>query len=486
MMTHLKFYLFLAVFFLPVFPLFSAELKTGEMFYNDYTSTGIKEGTTFRWVAYVPECYDPEKPAALYVGHDGLNMVHAKMLEEMAADGETPVTVCVGLASGELLPTLEGGSPRRMRAEEYDETGSEYPDFLVDEFIPWFIREYGLNIDSNPDMHMVAGSSSGGISAWNIAWFRNDYFRRCYLASPSFLAIRNGEETLYRVRLSEPRPIRIYETYGEFEPDMYEGNSYLAAVFAKNTFEYAGYDVQAEFLQGGDHGAGYNDPEVTRRMLKFLWKDWQNSPVRPLRQQERLNRLVEFGTTWEETEDPFPDPLPARTTIGDYSFDGGHIIFTDLDGKKRVVNSEFGNISALAISTDRWRLYVADRLKHCVYALAIHPDGSLGKPYTLAPLRLSPKIEQLGASAICVDTKDRLYVATPLGIQSIISFGIIDAILPLPGDLQADDVAFGGDEGRILYARSGEKVFKRRMKTVGKPLDLPITPPGTNGYYDGD
>lgn len=486
MMTHLKFYLFLAVFFLPVSPLFSAELKTGEMFYNDYTSTGIKEGTTFRWVAYVPECYDPEKPAALYVGHDGLNMVHAKMLEEMAADGETPVTVCVGLASGELLPTLEGGSPRRMRAEEYDETGSEYPDFLVDEFIPWFIREYGLNIDPNPDMHMVAGSSSGGISAWNIAWFRNDYFRRCYLASPSFLAIRNGEETLYRVRLSEPRPIRIYETYGEFEPDMYEGNSYLAAVFAKNTFEYAGYDVQAEFLQGGDHGAGYNDPEVTRRMLKFLWKDWQNSPVRPLRQQERLNRLVEFGTTWEETEDPFPDPLPARTTIGDYSFDGGHIIFTDLDGKKRVVNSEFENISALAISTDRWRLYVADRLKHCVYALAIHPDGSLGKPYTLAPLRLSPKIEQLGASAICVDTKDRLYVATPLGIQSIISFGIIDAILPLPGDLQADDVAFGGDDGRILYARSGEKVFKRRMKTVGKPLDLPITPPGTNGYYDGD
>ena len=485
-MTRLKFYLFLATVFLPVFPLLSAELKTGEMFYNDYTSTRIKEGTTFRWVAYVPKCYDPGKPAALYVGHDGLNMVHAKMLEEMATDEETPITVCVGLASGELLPTLEGGSPRRMRAEEYDETGSEYPDFLVDEFIPWFISEYGLNIDPNPDMHMVAGSSSGGISAWNIAWFRNDYFRRCYLASPSFLAIRNGEETLYRVRLSEPRPIRIYETYGEFEPDMYEGNSYLAAVFAKNTFEYAGYDIQAEFLQGGDHGAGYSDPEVTRRMLKFLWKDWQNSPVRPLRQQERLNRLVEFGTTWEETEDSFPDPLPVRTTIGDYSFDGCHIIFTDLDGKNRVVNSEFGNISALAISTDRWRLYVADRLKHCVYALAIHPDGSLGKSYILAPLRLSPKIEQLGASAICVDTKDRLYVATPLGIQSIISFGIIDAILPLPGDLQADDVAFGGDDGRILYARSGEKVFKRPMKTVGKPLDFPITPPGTKGYYDGD
>ena len=55
--------------------------------------------------------------------------------------------------------------------EEYDEVGSEYPDFLVDEFIPWFIQKYDLKIDPNPDMHMVAGSSSGGISAWNIAWF---------------------------------------------------------------------------------------------------------------------------------------------------------------------------------------------------------------------------------------------------------------------------------------------------------------------------
>lgn len=477
---------FLIPLLLSSFSLFSEEFKVGEMFYGDYTSNGIKEGTTFRWVAYIPKCYDPSRPSALYVGHDGLNMVHAKTLEEMATDGLTPVTVCIGLAAGELRPSLDGGTLRRMRAEEYDEVGSEYPDFLVDEFIPWFIQKYDLKIDPNPDMHMVAGSSSGGISAWNIAWFRNDYFHRCYLASPSFLAIRNGEETLYRVRLSEPRPIRIYETYGEFEPDMYEGNSYLAALFAKNTFEFAGYPVQAEFIPTGKHGAGYDDENVARRMLKYLWNDWQNSPVTPVRQQERLNRLVEFGTTWEITEDPFPTPLPARTTIGEFNPDVGDIIFTDLEGNSRVVKSGFGEITALAISTDRWRLYVADRLKNSIYALAIHPDGSLGKPYSLAPLRLSPKIEQIGASAMCIDTKDRLYVATPLGIQSIISFGILDAILPLPGDLSADDVAFGGNDGKTLYVRSGNKIFKRPMKTMGKPHDFPVTPPGTNGYYDGD
>lgn len=464
----------------------SAELKIAEEFYGDYYSENIKEGTKFRWVMYVPDSYDPEKPAALYIGHDGLNTVHAKKLEELARTGKTPVTVCIGLASGELLPTLEGGSPRRMRAEEYDEVGPEYPDFLVDEFIPYMIHEYHLNIDPDPDMHMVAGSSSGGISAWNIAWYRNDYFHRCYLASPSFVAIRHGEETLYHVRLSEPRPIRIYETYGEFEPNMYDGDSYLAALFAKNTFEYSGYPFQAEFLPGGDHGAGYTDPDVTERMLNFLWKNWQSEPVAPLFQQERLNRIVEFGTTWEETKDPFPAPIPARTTIGEFSGDGGKIIFTDLNGKRTTVTNEFGDITSLAVSTDGWRLYVADRLKRFIYALAINPDGTLGKPYTLAPLRLPLDIKQLGANAICVDTKDRLYAATSLGIQSIISFGAIDAILPLPSDLPAEDVAFGGDDRQTLYVRSGEKIFKRTMKTTGKQIDFPITPPGTNGYFDGD
>ena len=477
--------------FLTAFPLFcsvlcAAEPKIGEEFYGDYLSPAIKAGTTFRWVAYIPSCYDPSKPAALYVGHDGLNMVHAQTLEKLALKGDVPVTICVGLAAGTLLPTSDGGSPRNMRAEEYDDISSEYPDFLVDEFIPWFANEYHLNIDPNPDMHMVAGSSSGGLSAWNIAWHRNDYFHRCYLASPSFMAIRLGEETLYNVRLSEPRPIRIYETYGEKEPNMYDGNSYLAALFAENTLEYAGYPVKSKFIPGGEHGAGYNDPETTEEMLRYLWEHWQTEPVKPFGQQERLDRIVQFGTAWEETTEPFPSPISAETSIGTYSYQKNAIFFTDLAGHKTIVSEEFDDISGITVSTDGWRLYISDRSQRFVFALAIYPDGTLGKPYIQAPLRLPYEISQLGANAICLDTKDRLYAATPMGVQSIISFGIVDAILPLPGDLPAEDIAFGGKDNNILYVRSGKKVFKRPMKTTGKTADFPITSPGTAGYYDGD
>ena len=484
MRFYLHLFLTISSFF--GFALCAAEPRIGEEFYGDYTSSTTKAGTVFRWVAYIPSCYDPSQPAGLYIGHDGLNLRHAQKLEELATQGDVPVTICIGLASGKLLPTLEEGSPRNMRAEEYDDISSEYPDFLVDEFIPWFINEYQLNIDPNPDMHMVAGSSSGGLSAWNIAWHRNDYFHRCYLASPSFMAIRLGEETLYNVRLSEPRPIRIYETYGEKEPNMYDGNSYLAALFAANTLEYAGYPVKSRFIPGGEHGAGYNDPDIIEDMLRYLWDHWQTEPVKPLRQQERLDRILSFGTYWEETTDPFPNPIPAKTSIGTYCFQKDTILFTDLEGNETVVSKEFSDISGIAVSTDGWRLYVADRSKRFVLALAIHPDGTLGKPYIHAPLRLPYDVTQLGASAICIDTKDRLYAATPMGVQSIISFGIVDAILPLPGDRPAEDIAFGGKNYNTLYVRSGETIFKRTMKTSGKTADFPITPPGTFGYYDGD
>lgn len=477
----LSFALFSWVFSIP-----AAEFKIGKEFYGEYVSDNVKAGTIFRWAIYVPNTYDPEKPAALYVGHDGLNLVHARKLEELSSTGEAPVTVCIGLASGSIPPTLEGGSPRNMRAEEYDEPGPGYPDFLVEEFIPRMIRDFHLNIDPNPNMHMISGSSSGGISAWNACWYRNDYFRRCYLCSPSFLAIRGGEDFLYRVRISEPRPMRLFVTYAEDEPNLYAGDSSLAALFAKDTFEYAGYPIRSKYIPGGEHGAGYTDPDLADQAMKYLWENWQTEPVRPLRQQERLDRLVEFGTAWEETNDPFPAPVPAKAVVGTYGFDGGLITLTDLKGNLSVVNREFEEVTGLAVSTDGWRLYVADRQRRFLYSLSINPDGSLGKAYTLAPLRLPLDIRTLGANAICVDTKDRVYAATPLGIQTCVSFGVIDAILPLPGDLRVDNIAFGGEEHQTLYVRSEGKVFRRPMKTIGKTVDFPITSPGTFGYYDGD
>jgi gluconolactonase len=66
-----------------------------------------------------------------------------------------------------------------------------------------------------------------------------------------------------------------------------------------------------------------------------------------------------------------------------------------------------------------------------------------------------------------VDAEGRLYVATALGAQILDQLGRVIAILekPQPGPLS--NLAFGGPALDELYATSGDKVFKRKMRTKG-------------------
>lgn len=453
-----------------------------------YEGRTLKPGSLFPYKVYIPGQYDPSKPAAVYVCKDGLGKdyleVHSGVLDKLIAEGASPVCIGVYISSGELKPSRKGGMDRGLRAEEYDQIGRDYPDFIVDEFLPWLVKKEELNISPSPDMHMIGGGSSGGICAWNAAWFRNDYFRRAFLSSPTFSAIRGGEELMPLARKTETRPIRAYVTLGENEPDLYAGSSYVAGLTAETAFKYAGYDYQYEYFPGGGHCHGITDPAVIERAMRFLWRNWKTEPVKPLHNSERVERLVPFGSRWEETNEPMPAPVPAQIPAGVYSFEGGTIHLTSKDGVPKAVADGFGEISGLAVSSDRWRLYIADRQRRFIFAMSILEDGTLKERYVLAPLHLAHDCRSIGAADLCVDSKDRVYAATELGVQGIISFGVTDSIIPLPGDLPVEKLAFGEKESNILYARSGDKIFKRPWKERGlKNTDAPAFP-GTKGYYD--
>ena len=463
----------------------AAPSEAGDTIEGSYYSESLKQGVAFHWKFHLPETYVPDGSAALYVTNDGLNAVHAEVLEKLSKTGEVPPTVCVGIEPGYLRSTLEGGMDRWQRAEEYDQVGPEYANFLVDEFIPWLTERHGLKFSANPDMHMIGGISSSGIAAWNIAWFRNDFFHRCFMSSPTFSAFRGGEELMYLARVSETKPIRTYEIFGRDEPRLFAGDSYISALMGESGLEFAGYPYKSEYMPDGSHGCGYRDPEHIRPAMLFLWNNWKTEPVRPLRNPERVDRLVEFGTTWEETNDTFPPPVPAKGNAGVYIGEGSRIILERPNGERHEVYSGKGEITGLALSTDRWILYFSDRTRRFIYECAVAEDGSLGKPIVLAPLRLAHDVQNIGALGMCQDTRDRLYAATDLGIQGVVSFGMTDAILPLPGNRGADAVAFGGQDLSVLYAKSGDKVYKRPMKTNGKPADFPQTDPDTTNYYDG-
>ena len=450
---------------------------------GEFSGSEVKPGTVHRFKLYVPAKADPSQPFALYVQQDGMLDFVPEIFEKLSAEGAMPRCVALGVVSGSFPATREGGFARSTRSPEYDGLGPDYANLLIDELIPFVKKEYGLTLSPNPDLHMITGCSSGGISSWNAAWERNDFFRRVYMNSPTFSSFRGGDSLTVLMRKYETKPIRAYMTVGTDDMRNSAGDWYLEAMSASEAMKYAQYDFEFEVFQGGPHGAGFLDPRVFEKAMRFIWKDWQTKAVQPLGLAPRVADIVTLDEPWVETSAPMPEACEPTIPEGTYRFEqGGRIWLTRADGSRVLAVETNREITSIAISCDRWRLYVADRNRRFVYAMAIMKDGTLTDCYAHAHLHLADDCLTIGASAVCVDTLDRLYAATQLGIQTISHTGHTNTILPLPGNLPVTGLVFGGDDHSILYAESNGKVFKRKVLTHGLTATTPIMEPTSPAF----
>ncbi len=439
-------------------------------------------GTAVPYHLYVPGNM-PKEGGAFYVLTEFNPEDIVESFEQYIHDEIVPPGLLIIVHPGTLHPTLPGGASRYMRAEELDHNGPEFVNLIADELRPEAEQIAGVTLSRSPDMGMIGGGSSGGMLAWNGVWYRNDVFRRAYLCSPTFSAMRGGEEPMVLVRKTETRPIRMYVTCGTKEPDYFFGNSFYAACNAHIAFEFAKYDAKFENFPGMGHSPYYRDGKVIYRIMEFLWKNWKTDlPVRPLGNQIRIQNLLTEGSVWEECPGPMPaKPTAIKTSVGEYTHDATRILLKKGDGSISPVAEGLDEISSLALSSDGWRLYVGDSRRRFVFAYAINPDGSLGSQYKLASLHLAHDCRFIGAKDICCSAQDRAFAATELGIQGIVSFGLTDLILPLPQDLPADRVALVDN---MLYAASGNRIFRRPVK-VTQQKEGEIKPPATPAYGDG-
>jgi enterochelin esterase-like enzyme len=454
----------------------------GKILDGVYLGKNYEPHSEIGYKIYVPKAYNGN-PAGLIFMFDSLFESVYTAMDELITEKAMPVCIGIGVGSGVLRATIEGGGDRDMRAEEYDQAGSNFPNFIIEELIPHFCEKFKLVLSDNPDMHMVLGGSSGGFAAWNAAWYRNDYFRRVSMISPSFHAFRGGEELLVTTRKSEPKPIKAYTSVAANEPDMYSGNSYHIGSSAGNTLQYAGYDHYFDYFQSGKHCEGLRDAEVQKRALRWIWQDWDTKPVAPLFYSERILRYVDADKPWQECSEPMPSKTRAKTAHGIYTAENGKVNLTAADGSVRVVADGFGDISSIAVSSDKWRLYIADRTRRYVFAMSIYSGGLLKNNYILAHLHLAEDCRKFGADDICVDRSDSVYAATELGVQTITSFGITDCIFSLPGNAAVEEVAFGGINNDVLYAKCGKRIFKRQWKTRGLREDDARILPSSIGYF---
>lgn len=438
-----------------------------------FTGKRFEAGAPVRYSTYLMKGTDVKNaPVFLMMEYDENRTI--SVMEACAKEGLIPPGLIVFMANDSLRPTVKGGFTRYMRGTLFAPVGREFPDMLVEELLPHAAAKSGVTISPDPDMHFVSGSSAGGGATLNIAWYRNDYFRRAYAASPvvdsSFVRF---------VRMMEAKPLRIYITTGDCEPDRNWGDLFFSNFALRSSFDYAGYPCMLEYFPKGGHNAGKGNPDTMRRIFGFTWEGWKEGrKVEPPRNPIRVAGLV-AGSGWAEVQAAVPPKKAVRAAGGEYLADGGRIVFRDSKGECRTVADGFGRVEGISLSSDLWRLYAVDSTRKCIFAMTVSPDGSLGYPFRHADIMLHPDARRLGASDILTLENDRVLVATELGVQSAMSFGTLDVILPLPGDVPADRVWM---DGRTLFASSGARVFRRELQVAASD-GTKITEPDRAYYH---
>jgi enterochelin esterase-like enzyme len=241
-----------------------------------FTNTRIFEGTTRDYWVYVPRQYDSKSAANLIVFQDGGGYVRPDgaarvpvVLDNLIAKGELPVTIAVFVSPGSFAPMRPGGAARSNRSFEYDSVGDRYARFLIEEFLPEVLRD--LNVSKDPAHRGIAGSSSGGVCAFTVAWERPDQFGRVLSSIGSFTNIRGAfvYPALVRKSKAAPRGVRVWLQEGEEDVNNLFGHWPLSNQDLAAALKFADYEHTLVMTGGGHSGqaAGALMPEA----IKYLW-----------------------------------------------------------------------------------------------------------------------------------------------------------------------------------------------------------------------
>ena len=339
-----------------------------------FNESKIFPGTTRDCWVYIPAQYEKAKAAALMVFQDGHAYVSTNgqmrvstVFDNLIHSREIPVTI--GLFTnpghrGDGAPEGSGWGPRNNRSFEYDSLGDSYARFLIEGLIPFATRKFELNISEDPELHAIAGMSSGGICAFTAAWERPDYFRKVLSQIGSFVNIRGGHVYPALIRKTERKPIRVFLQDGVNDLNNLHGNWPLANQQMASALQFAGYDhrfVLGDGAHNGKHGGA-----ILPDSLRWLWRPAGDLP-KPLTKDnfagdEALNKVLPPDGTWELVGEGY-----AFTDAACSDADG-NFYFSDLprarlyrvgqDGKPSVWLERGPKISGMKFGPDG-RLYAA-------------------------------------------------------------------------------------------------------------------------------
>jgi gluconolactonase len=289
-------------------------------------------GTTRTIYVYVPAQYKAEGPACLYVGLDRLIYEVPTVFDNLISKHEMPLTIAIGVSPGVVESARPPENPRFNRSLEFDGLDDTFARFLIDEVVPEVERRKtpdGLPIllSRSPNDRAVAGSSTGGIGAFTLAWQRPDLFRRVFISIGTFVGMRGGDRYPVLVRKTEPKPIRIYMQDGSNDewmggPEL--GDWWMGNQSMVRALEFSGYQIAHTFGDGAH--SSRHATVIFPDAMRWLWKDWPTPIAAGSSQNTFLQSILQSDEGW-------------KRVAGDYGADGpltadirGAIVFKDHEG----------------------------------------------------------------------------------------------------------------------------------------------------------
>jgi enterochelin esterase family protein len=258
----------------------------GKVTEYEWNNSKVYPGTIRKYWVYVPAQYNAAKPACLMVFQDGGGYAKKDgawrvpvVFDNLIAKKEMPVTVGVFINPGDE-PLKPGEPPRKRpdgrpaspknRSVEYDSLGGTYSRFLLEEILPEVAKT--VKFTNDPAGRAIAGSSSGGICAFTVAWEHPEQFGKVVTWIGSFTNIRGGNAYPDMVRAAPKKPIRIFQQDGKNDivnqfGSWPEANKAMAAALDEK-----GYDhkfVVGEGTHNPKHGAS-----ILPDTLRWLWRDY--------------------------------------------------------------------------------------------------------------------------------------------------------------------------------------------------------------------
>lgn len=239
----------------------------------------IYDGMKYDYWTYASAGVDPSVPAALMVWQDGQGLIAdfsssrlTTVTDNLVHQGLLPPIVHVMIAPG----TSPDG--KAMRSIEYDTVSDRYPRFLMEEVLPEVEKTYKLRQDGYS--RAIAGESSGGICAFNAAWFMPDKFARVHSAVGSFTSIQwrskenvdGGNVYPFMVRKDPKRNIRVWMSDGADDLENNHGSWPMQNIQMANSLKLREYDFHFRFGTAAHGGAqaALDLPES----LTWLWRDY--------------------------------------------------------------------------------------------------------------------------------------------------------------------------------------------------------------------